>query len=114
MESKFRRSTMLLSEISLDVTLSNFDGFHWKTPVLIVKHSVCRELLPQSYHATEFPSSRLQCSIGLTRRGAVERRIMECFISKIDRYRRIWRRFDKLARRYTGRFSFVGALIRLR
>jgi transposase len=43
-----------------------------------------------------------------------ERHLVECFISKIKQYRRIFSRFDKLAQRYLGFLSFVGALIWLR
>jgi hypothetical protein len=43
-----------------------------------------------------------------------ERHLVECFINKIKHYRRIFSRFDKLARRYLGFLSFAGALIWLR
>lgn len=43
-----------------------------------------------------------------------ERHLIECFINKIKHYRRIFSRFDKLAKRYLGFLSFVGALIWLR
>lgn len=43
-----------------------------------------------------------------------ERHLVECFINKIKHYRRIFSRFDKLAGRYLGFLSFVGALIWLR
>ena len=43
-----------------------------------------------------------------------ERHLVECFINKIKHYRHIFSRFDKLASRYMGFLSFVGALIRLR
>lgn len=43
-----------------------------------------------------------------------ERHLIECFINKIKHYRRIFSRFDKLANRYLGFLSFVGALIWLR
>lgn len=43
-----------------------------------------------------------------------ERHLVECFIGKIKHYRRIFSRFDKLAKRYLGFLSFVGALIWLR
>ncbi len=43
-----------------------------------------------------------------------ERHLVECFINKIKHYRRIFSRFDKLAKRYLGFLSFVGALIWLR
>lgn len=43
-----------------------------------------------------------------------ERHLVECFINKIKHYRRIFSRFDKLASRYLGFLSFVGALIWLR
>ena len=40
-----------------------------------------------------------------------ERHLVECFIGKIKYYRRIFSRFDKLASRYLGFLSFIGALI---
>jgi len=40
-----------------------------------------------------------------------ERHLLECFINKIKHYRRIFSRFEKLASRYLGFLSFVGALI---
>jgi len=43
-----------------------------------------------------------------------ERHLVECFIGKIKHYRRIFSRFEKLAVRYLGFLSFVGALIWLR
>lgn len=43
-----------------------------------------------------------------------ERHLVECFINKIKHSRRIFSRFDKLARRYLGFLSFVGTLIWLR
>jgi len=43
-----------------------------------------------------------------------ERHLVECFIGKIKHYRRIFSRFEKLAKRYLGFLSFVGALIWLR
>ncbi len=43
-----------------------------------------------------------------------ERHLIECFINKIKQYRRIFPRFEKLAGRYLGFLSFVGALIWLR
>jgi transposase len=43
-----------------------------------------------------------------------ERHLVECFINKIKHFRRIFSRFDKLARRYLGFLQFVGALIWLR
>ena len=43
-----------------------------------------------------------------------ERHLVECFIGKIKHYRRIFSRFEKLASRYLGFLSFVGALIWLR
>ena len=43
-----------------------------------------------------------------------ERHLVQCFINKIKHYRHIFSRFDKLANRYLGFISFVGALIWLR
>ena len=43
-----------------------------------------------------------------------ERHLVECFINKIKHYRRVFSRFEKLATRYMGFLSFVGALIWLR
>ena len=43
-----------------------------------------------------------------------ERHLVECFIGKIKHYRRIFSRFEKLARRYLGFLCFVGVLIWLR
>jgi transposase len=43
-----------------------------------------------------------------------ERHLVECFINKVKHYRHIFSRFDKLASRYLGFRSFVGALIWLR
>ena len=43
-----------------------------------------------------------------------ERHLVECFISKIKQYRRVFSRFEKLARNYLGFLHFVGALIWLR
>lgn len=43
-----------------------------------------------------------------------ERHLVECFIGKIKHYRRVFSRFEKLAKHYLGFLSFVGALIWLR
>ena len=43
-----------------------------------------------------------------------ERHLVECFISKIKHYRRVFSRFDKLDGRYLGFLYFVSALIWLR
>jgi len=43
-----------------------------------------------------------------------ERHLIECFIGKIKHFRRIFSRFDKLARCYLGFLQFVSALIWLR
>jgi transposase len=43
-----------------------------------------------------------------------ERHAVECLIGKLKHYRRIFSRFEKLASRYLGFLSFVGALIWLR
>jgi transposase len=43
-----------------------------------------------------------------------ERHLVECFINKIKWYRRIFSRFDKLAKHFLGFLSFVSALIWLR
>ena len=43
-----------------------------------------------------------------------ERHLVECFIGKIKHFRHIFSRFDKLASRFLGFLSFVGALIWLR
>ena len=42
------------------------------------------------------------------------RHLVECFIGKIKRYRRVFSRFDKPASRYLGFLHFTAALIRLR
>ena len=43
-----------------------------------------------------------------------ERHLVECFINKIKHYRRIFSRYDKLARTYLGFLHFVSTLIWLR
>lgn len=43
-----------------------------------------------------------------------ERHLIECFISKIKQYRRVFSRFEKLSKNYLGFLSFVSALIWLR
>ena len=43
-----------------------------------------------------------------------ERHLVECFINKIKHYRRVFSRFDKLAKNYLSFLSFVSALIWLR
>jgi transposase len=43
-----------------------------------------------------------------------ERHLIECFIGKIKHFRRVFSRFDKLARCYLGFVQFVSALIWLR
>ena len=43
-----------------------------------------------------------------------ERHLIECFMGKIKHFRRVFSRFDKLARRYLGFLHFVSALIWLR
>ena len=43
-----------------------------------------------------------------------ERHLVECFISKIKHYRRVFSRFEKLSKNYMGFLSFVSALIWLR
>lgn len=40
-----------------------------------------------------------------------ERHLIECFIGKIKHFRRVFSRFDKLARHYLGFLQFVSALI---
>lgn len=43
-----------------------------------------------------------------------ERHVVECFFSKIKYFRRVFSRFDKLARNFGSFLSFVGAIIWLR
>ena len=43
-----------------------------------------------------------------------ERHLIECFFNKIKQFRRIFSRFDKLAKRYLAFLHFVSALIWLR
>ena len=43
-----------------------------------------------------------------------ERHLVECFIGKIKHFRRIFSRFDKLARRYLGFLQLASTLIWLR
>lgn len=43
-----------------------------------------------------------------------ERHLVECFINKIKHFRRIFSRYEKLAKRYLGFLSFAGTLIWLR
>lgn len=43
-----------------------------------------------------------------------ERHLIECFIGKIKHFRRIFSRFDKLARRYLGFLQLASTLIWLR
>ena len=43
-----------------------------------------------------------------------ERHLIECFISKIKQYRRVFSRFEKLSKNYMGFLSFVSALVWLR
>ncbi len=43
-----------------------------------------------------------------------ERHLVECFINKIKHFRRVFSRFDKLARRYLGFIQFTSVLIWLR
>ena len=43
-----------------------------------------------------------------------ERHLVECFIGKIKHFRRVFSRFDKLARRYLGFVLFASVLIWLR
>ena len=43
-----------------------------------------------------------------------ERHLIECFIGKIKHFRRVFSRFDKLARRYLGFLQFTSSLIWLR
>ena len=43
-----------------------------------------------------------------------ERHLVECFINKIKHFRRVFSRFDKLARRFLGFLHFVSSLIWLR
>jgi transposase len=43
-----------------------------------------------------------------------ERHLIECFFGKIKHYRRVFSRFDKLARNYMGFIRFVSTLIWLR
>jgi transposase len=43
-----------------------------------------------------------------------ERHLVECFFNKLKHFRRVFSRFDKLARRYLGFIQFTSALIWLR
>jgi transposase len=43
-----------------------------------------------------------------------ERHLIECFIGKLKQFRRVFSRFDKLARRYLGFVHLASALIWLR
>ena len=43
-----------------------------------------------------------------------ERHLVECFVNKIKHYRRIFSRFDKLAKRYLAFLHFVAMIIWLR
>ena len=40
-----------------------------------------------------------------------ERHLVECFIGKVKRYRRVFTRFEQLGRRYLGFWHFAAALI---
>jgi len=44
----------------------------------------------------------------------LERHLIQCFMNKIKHYRRLFSRFDKLARRFLGFLEFAAALIWLR
>ncbi len=43
-----------------------------------------------------------------------ERHLVECFFNKLKHFRRVFSRFDKLARRYLGFIQFTSVLIWLR
>ncbi len=43
-----------------------------------------------------------------------DRHWVECFMNKIKHYRRLFSRFEKLAKRFLGFLNFVGTLIWLR
>ena len=43
-----------------------------------------------------------------------ERHLVECFINKIKHYRRVFSRFEKLAKNFLGFLSFISTLIWLR
>ena len=43
-----------------------------------------------------------------------ERHLVECFINKLKHYRRIFSRYDKLAKTFLGFLHFVSSLIWLR
>lgn len=43
-----------------------------------------------------------------------ERHLVECFLNKLKHFRRVFSRFDKLARRYLGFICFASVLIWLR
>lgn len=43
-----------------------------------------------------------------------ERHLVECFINKVKHYRRIFSRYDKLAKTFLGFLHFVSSLIWLR
>ena len=56
---------------------------------------------------------RLHLTAG-QRHDIIERHLIECFIGKIKHFRRVFSRFDKLARRYLGFVHLASALIWLR
>jgi transposase len=43
-----------------------------------------------------------------------ERHLVECFINKLKHFRRVFSRFDKLAKNYLSFVQFAGTLIWLR
>lgn len=95
---------------------------------LVVELNFERLIADRSYDADDFlqilfktgaevvipPRKNRKASRDYDKHWYKERHLAECFINKIKHYRRIFSRFEKLARRYLGLLSFVGTLIWLR
>ena len=58
--------------------------------------------------------SNLKVAVAYDRHLCGEGHLVECFIGKAKRYRRVFARFGKLSRRYLGFWHFAAALIWLR
>jgi transposase len=81
-------------------------GYDSDTLVQAVEARGMEAVIPPRSHRTEMR----ECDWFVYK----ERHLVECFFNKIKHYRRIFSRFEKMARNYMGFLRFVSALIWLR
>ena len=100
-----KEAAALIEGLSFEYVLAD-RGYDGQEFVEMVRRSGAEPVIPSKKNAKQprdYDQWRYQ-----------ERHLVECFMNKIKHYRRVFSRFDKLARRYLGFVQFTSALIWLR